>query len=240
MWKDFDTNKKLKVKKEITNKKKNKKAILFFPFWTGKSSIYRKVAKKFPNYTLVFYDYPNEILSEDVKVSLGYLKEILDDSIKLIKQLRKEGYEEITLVGSSIGSNIVIRIATKVEVDKLVLNMVDRTVAREIFDSSALRILKRKLIKHGFEKEKIDKIYRFISTEYIVNKIKNKNKLKILLFTSDTDIFCTTEELKPVIEEFKENNIDYKIKTNKFLGHILSIYTNLFFNKEIVNFIKEK
>jgi len=239
MWQDFDANKRLKIEKEITNKKKNKKAIFFYPYWTGKSTIYKGLAKKFPDYTLIFYDYPNEVMSEDVDVSRAYLKEILDDSLMKIKQLKKEGYEEITLVGSSLGADIALSLATITEVDKLVLNMLDVNMAQDIFDSSAMIILKTKLKKHGFTREKIRKIYDFISPEFLIEKIKNKKKIKILIFESKTDIFCTVEQLKPILSKLKRNNIHYRLKSNFIFGHILSIYKNLFFSKTIVKFIKE-
>ena len=239
MWNDFDTKRKLKIEKEITNKEKNKKAILFFPFWTGKSSIYKGLAKKFPDYTLVFYDYPNEVLSEDVDVSIKYLKEIIDDATELIKQLKKEKYKEIILIGSSLGSNIAIKLSTISEVDKVIVNMVDRTLAKEIFYSPALKKLKKKLQRHKFTLQKLDKIYDFVSTENNIHLIKNKKNIKFLIFESKTDIFCTLDELEPVLNKFKKNKIHYRLKINKFFGHILSIYKNLIFNKPIVNFIKE-
>ena len=185
MWKDFDAKKKLKIEREITNKKKNKKAIIFFPYWTGKSTLYRPLAKKFPDYTLIYYDYPNEVMSEDVRVSIGYLRGVLDDAIEVIKDLKKQNYKEITLVGSSLGENISLKLSTMIEVDKVILNMMDKNFASSIFDTSPLFPLKRKLMKQGFTKQKIDKIYSFISTDYLIRKIKNKKKIKFLIFLSE-------------------------------------------------------
>jgi esterase/lipase len=238
MWKKFDARKKLKIERIVTNKKKNKKAIMFFPYWTGKSRIYNGFEKKFPDYTLIFYDYPNEVLSENVKVSTDYFKEIISDAFMMIKDLRKGGYTEITLVGSSIGSNIAIKLATIIDVDKVVLNMIDRTLAKEIFYSAALKILKKKLQKHRFSLEKLDQIYNFISIEDNIKLIKNKIKIKLLVFSSNTDIFCTTEDLKPVFKKLDKEKIHYSLEINRHLGHILGIYYNLIFNKKIVNFIK--
>ena len=143
------------------------------------------------------------------------------------------------MVGSSIGADIILNLATIVNVDKLVINMLDVNMAEDIFNSPAMILLKDKLKRHGFSKNKIKKIYDFISPDNLISKIKNKPKIKLLIFESKTDIFCTVEELKPVLVRLDKNKINYKLKTNKFLGHILGIYKNLIFNKAIVNFIKE-
>jgi len=237
MWKNFDSKKGLKISKEIIERRSDK-AIIFFPFWTGNPDIYKNLAKKFPEYTLVFYDYPNEVLSEDVKLSIGYINEIIKDAENLIISLRKKRYKEIILIGSSFGSNIALKLSTKVNVDKIVLNMVDSDLAKVIFKSPALIILKKKLQKKGFTLKKLDKIYSFISAKNTILKIKNKKDLKILLFLSRNDIFCNIEESKPLIKKLNKSNINYKLKRNFIFGHILGIYKNLIFNKNIVNFIK--
>jgi hypothetical protein len=238
MWKEFDAKKKFKITKEIIEPEGSKKAIFFFPYWTGKSKIYKKIAKKFPDYTLIFYDYPNEVMSEDVKVSLKYITEILNDAYNLIKDLRKSGYKEINLIGSSFGANIALKLSTMIEVDKVVLNMLDKNFAQSTFESPALMILKKKLENQGFTLKKLNQIYSFISTDYIVPKIKNRNKIKILIFLSKSDIFCTYDEFKPELKDFNKLKIHYQIKVNRFFGHIVGIYKNLFFNKRIVKFIR--
>jgi esterase/lipase len=237
MWKKFDAKAKLKVTRKITGAKKSEKAILFFPFWSGKSDIYLNLSKNFKDYTLIYYDYPKETMSKNIKVSLNYLRQVLKDAFFLILELRKRGYKEITLVGSSLGSNISLKLATMVRVDKIVLNMIDRSLAREIFTSPALAILKKRLEKQGVTLEKMEKIYSFISTEQILPVLKKTNT-QVLLYLSKNDIFCSLEEFKPVISRLEELQIKYKLRINRFLGHILSIYKNLFFNKEIINFIK--
>lgn len=238
MWQKFDAKKKFKITKKLIKIKNSKKAIVFFPYWTGKSSIYNKLSEEFPNHTLVFYDYPNEVMSENVKVSLKYIKDILKDSSKTIKELRKQGIKEITLFGSSFGSNIALKLSTITKIDKLVLNMIDRDIAKVIFNSPAMVILKRKLKKHGFNLKTLDKIYKFISVDYNIKKIKNKN-IKILLFLSKKDIFCKLDRLEPILKQMDKLKLDYELKTHKFLGHILGIYKNLVFNKTIIDFIND-
>jgi hypothetical protein len=105
-------------------------------------------------------------------------------------------------------------------------------------DSPAMTILKNKLEKQGLTLKKVKKIYQFISTDYLIKKIKNKNKIKVMIILSKNDIFCTYDELRTELNEFKKLKIKHTIKVNRFFGHILSIYKNLLFNKKIVDFIK--
>lgn len=238
MWQEFDAKNKFKVIEKIIEPEGSKKAILFFPYWTGSSNIYKGLSEKFSDHTLVFYDYPNEVLSEDVTVSINYIKNILNDSLNVIKRLKKKGYKEIILIGSSFGSNIALKLSTMIEVDKVVLNMLDKNFAQSIFESPALIILRKKLERKGFTLNKTNKIYKFISTDYIVPKIKNRKKIKFLIFLSKSDIFCAYNQFKPELKEFDRLKISYKIKINKWFGHIIGIYKNLIFSKRIVNFIK--
>ncbi|MBD3253070.1 hypothetical protein GF386_05025 [Candidatus Pacearchaeota archaeon] len=236
MWKKFDARKKLRITKK-TIKGSNKKAIIFFPYWTGKSSIYEKLSKQFPEHTLVFYNYPNEVMSEDVKVSLNYINQLLKDSSKLIRNLRKKGIKEITLFGSSFGSNIALKLSTMIIVDKLILNMMDRDIAKVIFTSPALVILRTKLIKKGFNLDKLDKIYEFLSLDYNIKKIKNK-KMKILIFLSKTDIFCRVDDFKSIFKKMDKMKLNYQLKINRFLGHIPGIYKNIK-NHKVIDFIED-
>jgi len=221
------------------NKGIKKEAILLFPFWTGKLSAYSSLVKKLKEYDIFFCDYPNEVFSEDISLSKDCMQRILEDSSNLIKHLRKKGYKKIFLVGSSFGANLSVKLSTLVKVDKVVLNMPDRTLAREIFDSPALFLLKKRIENKGFKRKAIDKIYSFVSTEYLIHKIKNKIKIKFLIFSSTSDIFCTTHQFKPVLKKLNRNKIDYKLELNTFFGHVFGIYKNLWFNKKIVEFIKE-
>jgi predicted esterase len=239
MWKKFDARAKLKVTKKIVEEGESKKAIFFFPYWSGKSNLYEGISKNFKDYTLVYYDYPKETLSKNLKVSINYLRNILKDAFNLILDFRKRGYTEIILVGSSLGSNIALKLASMVKVEKLILNMVDRTLAMEILTSPALGILKQRLENEGVLLKNLEGIYKFISTEAVLPIIA-KTDTKILLFISKNDIFCNSEQFSPILEQLKRLKINYELKVNTVLGHILSIYKNLYFDREIVKFIKEK
>lgn len=238
MWKKFDAKKNLNIAKEIIVKRASKKAILFFPYWTGKSHIYHGLAQKFNEYTLVFYDYPNQIMSSNLLVSKKYFREILIDAFNLILDFRKKGYNEIILVGSSLGSNISLKLATMVKVDKIVLNMIDKNLALEVFSSPAMSGLRKKLETKGVKYSDLDKIYSFISPQYSL-PLLGKTNTKLLIFLSKNDIFCTLDQFSPLIKKLDELKISYRLRINTFLGHILSIYKNLFFSGEIVKFVKE-
>jgi esterase/lipase len=239
LWKKFDAKAKLKVKKRIVSNKGADKAIFFFPYWTGKSNLYNGLAKNFKDYTQVFYDYPKEIMSRNINVSIKYHRELLVDAFNLILDLRKKGFKKIVLVGSSSGSNFALKLATMVRVDKLVLNMLDRNMASGIFTSPAMSLLRKRLEKQGVTLQNLDKIYAFMSTEYLVPTLKKTNT-ELLIYLSKNDIFCTFDDFKPVISELDKFKINYKLKINRFLGHILSIYKNLFFSKNIVDFIRKE
>jgi esterase/lipase len=240
MWKKFDAKAKLKVRRKIVAaKEETKKAVLFFPYWTGESKIYRFLAHNLKEYTKVYYDYPKEIMSKNINVSLKYLRTILIDAFNLILELRKKGYNEIVLVGSSLGSNISLKLASMVKVDKIIINMIDRSLALEILKSSAMSMLRKKLQKDGLKLENLHKIYSFMATEPLLDNIKKTNA-KILMFLSKNDIFCNLSEFQPVLKKMDKLNIDYELHINKCFGHILSIYKNLFLSRRIVRFIKEE
>lgn len=240
MWKKFDARAKLKVSKKIKGNKEARKAIFFFPYWSGKSDLYNGISKKFEkDYTLVFYDYPKETLSKNVKVSMNYLRTILKDAFNLIIEFRRKGYTEIILFGSSLGSNISLKLATMVKVDKIVLNMLDRTLAIEILKSPALSGLRKKIQGEGLSLKNLEAIYEFISSEKQWEILK-KTKTKILLMISKNDIFCNEEEFQPILDKMNSLKLNYTLRVNTIFGHILSIYKNLYFSRKIVKFIREE
>jgi len=238
MWNKFDARSDLKITHKVVNGNDDR-AIFFFPYWTGDSSAYVSLSNQFPDSTHVFFDYPNQVMSANVKVSLNYIDEIIYEALVIIRELRKKNIKEIILVGSSFGSNIALKLSTLVRVEKVVLNMIDKNYARCIFESPALSILKKKLHKRGFTLVKAKKLYRFISTDYLVPKIKNKKNIHFLIFASDNDIFCPFSEFKSELRVFDKHKIDYILKRNRFFGHIGGIYKNLVFSNRIRDFIED-
>jgi esterase/lipase len=239
LWKKFDSRSNLKIKRRIAGNKKSKKAIFFFPYWTGNSNLYKKLSKDFEDYTHVFYDYPNEIFSRNIRVSNKYNREVLLDAFNLVLSLREKGYTEINAIGSSSGSNFALKLSTMVKLEKVVLNMIDKNMAQGIFESSALKSLRKKLEKKGITQQMVDKAYSFISTDYLLRDIQ-KSKSKYLVLLSKNDIFCPSKEFEPLLKLMDEKEVDYSLKKNNILGHILGIYWNIFVSKKIQKFILDK
>lgn len=237
MWKEFDRKANLKIRKKIIDNKSDK-AVIMFSYWTGTSRIYiplmTRLGKK---YNYILYEYPNEIMSKDAKLSINYIKEILADAAKTIKQLRKDGVKEISLVGSSFGSDLSLKLANSLKVDKIILNMMDRNIAICVFESPVLSLLKNSFMRQGIKLKELDKLYHFISPEYNISHIK-KSKVKILIIISKNDIFCNYEEIKPFLDILKKKRVRYTLHKHRFLGHVLSMFYNLSFPGRILRFIK--
>jgi esterase/lipase len=237
VWKKFDKKRNLKVNKRIIGQ--GDKAVFFFPYWTGKSKFYDSTVKKLgKDYTCVLYDYPKEIFSKDAQVSIKYLIEVLTDAKKTIQELKKEGVKEITLVGSSLGSDISLALAKSTKVDKIVINMLDRNFVKPIFESPAFPHLRKYYEKHGITYKMMNKIYRFISPEYNINTKKEKD-VKMLILISKHDVFCTYDELKPLLKKFDAKGVKYELHINGWLGHVMGMYWNIKFSRRILNFIKK-
>jgi len=238
MWKQFDAKRRLTV----THKKEEvagaTKAILFFPYWTGNSGLYKRFARQFPNHTKVYFDYPNEVVSANIATSIGYIKRIVYEANIVIRNLRRKGIQEITLFGSSFGSNIALKLATMTKIDKVILNTIDKNYVHAMMNSPALIVLRKKLLRAGFTIKKLDAIYKFISTDYLVPKIKNEEHVQLLICTSNTDIFCPHKEFEDEIRELDKRKISYELVRSRVIGHILSIYWNVYLNKKVRRFIE--
>jgi esterase/lipase len=237
-WSKFDRRADLKIKKQIIEGN-NHKAVFCFPFWLGKSSCYNKIIKMLgDSYTFVLYDYPKEVLSKDAQVSVNYIKRIINDAKCAIEELKKKGITEVTLIGTSFGSDVALKLADSVKVDKVVLNMLDTNFALSSFESPVMSGLKRYYQRQGITLHQLDKLYHFISPEYNLGNLK-KYKPKMLIFAARNDIFCTYEELKPLIRKIEDKGVPVEFHLDRMGGHILNLVRHLWFPNRIVEFIRE-
>lgn len=237
-WNKFDRRANLKVTKEIIEGS-NHKAVFCFPFWLGKSEYYDKVVKALGDeYTFVLYDYPKEIVSKDTDVSIRYIKKIIKDAKETIGELKKKkGITEITLIGSSFGSDVALKLADSVRVDKVVINMLDTNFVKSTFENPVMGSLKRYYQKQGITLHQLDKLYHFISPEYNIGNL-SKYKPQMLIFAARNDIFCSYKELEPLIRKIENKGVAVELHVDYWDGHVLGLLKHLWFPYRIVDFVR--
>ena len=67
----------------------------------------------------------------------------------------------------------------------------------------------------------------------------NATKFRSLKYSNDTSDGGSSRQpyMKVELKDLDKLKINYKLVKNSFLGHIVSIYKNLWFNKKIVKII---
>jgi esterase/lipase len=232
--KKYKETKDIKISKKIIGNKNSKKLIVFFSYWAGTSKVYEKLSNKLNDYKCVLYEYPSSVVSNDLKKSTKIINDLIKDASTLLKKHQK-GYK-IILIGSSFGSSIVIDLATKFSVDKIVLNTFGNNIGKMLSHNPIFNSENEEYIPNCHEEKLLYEKFKFISIDHNIKKLKSK-KTKFLIFLSKNDTFCQADNCKGIIKYLENKNYDVKFYISNHLGHLLTIYKNLYLNKKIIKFV---
>ncbi len=217
----------------------NEKVIFLMTGWHMSAWMYSLFSQVLAsnNFYCITYGYDSNVFSPDIDKTNTQLKIIRDSVLEEIKKLKKEGYEEFSIFGTSLGSMISLMIADKSkDISKIILNTVGIDVAENVWDWDKLNpVFKNELLAQGLTIEKLKQKWKEITPAENINNLKGK---KILVYLAEKDEIIPFKLGMRLINEFDKKNYDYKLIKNKKLNHFFTGLYNLSNPKVYLDFLK--
>jgi len=217
----------------------NKKVIFLLAGWCNKLWMYWIFSKiiAMNGFYCITYAYDVDVLSPDTKKTLKHFSDLRDSILKKISKLKKEGYKEFSIFGTSLGSVISLMVANNSpEISKVILNAVGADLAETVWSwDKIIPSFKDRLLKQGLTLSKLKKEWRKIAPINNIHNLKNKN---ILVYLSKKDEVIPFGLGKKLVREFDKKNYNYTLVVNNKLRHLNTCAYNLFKVNVYLNFLK--
>lgn len=217
----------------------NRKVVFLMTGWHIRLwmySLFSRILVK-NNFYCITYAYDSDVFSPDIEKTNTQLKIIRDAVLDDIKRLKKEGYSDFSIFGTSLGSMISLMIADKSpEINRIILNTTGIDVVDNVWAWDKVNpVFKNALIAGGITIEKLRKQWREITP---ANNIDNLRGKKILVYLAENDEIIPYKLGMRLINEFDKKNYDYKLIKNKKLNHFFTGLYNLSNPKVYLDFLK--
>lgn len=221
------------IKKEYRETKGSKRIYIILGGWHEASwlsdILKRKIIKK--KYSYLHYKIKPEILS--VKAGLTY-KAFMGIKKKVIADIKsiKDKFSEIIVIGTSLHTTSAPMIVNNCkEVSKIILVCPGHCLAESLWKGIRTQNLKEAFIKQGINLEKLKKIWKDLAPENNINKMVGK---EVVIYNSKLDKSIPYWCGNILIKKMRKIGINPIVKTNKYLGHYLTILYFYLFNNEIL------
>lgn len=218
--------------------KQNKKVIFLLAGWQNKIWMYGLFAKILARngYYCIAYAYNNSVLSPDTKKTVMYLTDVRNNILNRIGELKKEGYTDFSIFGTSLGSVIALMVANKTpDISKVILNTPGIDMAQTIWGWDKVKTyFKKALIEQNFTLEKLIAVWKPISPSSNIDNLHGK---RILVYLSKNDRMIPYHQGQKLVRELESKKYDVKVITNNHVGHLLAGALNLLKAKTYLEFL---
>ena len=138
-----------------------------------------------------------------------------------MKNLKKGGIKQFTVIGTSVGSMVAIKTANhEPAVKKLILNTPGNCQAEIIWSSIRLRYIKKYLEKQGMSITKLKKLWEEMLPENNLDKLKGK---ELFINLSRADLVVPYANGQKLVGKMREIGLNPTVMENNNLGHYLTI-----------------
>ena len=218
--------------------KKSKKALFILPHWMGGILPYKILINKLKDdYTIVIYQLPNMILSDNIGTTIKYFDESQKNINNLANSLKNKGYRDFSILGSSLSCCLALMVANSDDkFKKIVLNLVGSDLAECVWCSNSpmVRNIKNKIAKKGIGLNNLKLYWKNISP---INNIKNIKNRELLIFLSKNDKIIKYDYGQKFLDAIKKEKIKHKLEIDHIFGHYLSGFKQLQFQNRISSFL---
>ena len=221
------------IRKEYRETKGSKRVYIILGGWHENhwlsDVLKRKTLKK--GYSFLHYKIKPEILSAKVgltyKAFMGIKKKVIADIKKI-----KNKFSEIIFIGTSLHAISAPMIVNNCkEVNKIILVCPGHCLAESLWNGIRTQNLKEDFIKQGITLKKLKKIWKDLAPENNINKMGGK---EIVIYNSQSDEVIPYWCGNRLVKKMRKIGINPIVKTNKYLGHYLTITHFFLFNNEIL------
>lgn len=219
--------------------KNNKKIIFLICGWPGKIWHYRLTAKALDlhGFQSIVYEYDNSILSSSIKNTINNTTRIKKDVLKEVKILKKKGFKDFSIFGTSYGSIISFMIGNESEdISKIIINLIGVDLAEVVWtwDKGKDSLVKKGIISKNVTLQQLKKNWHHLSP---INNLKNLSSKKILFYMAEKDEVIPYELQKRLLEELTKINKNIQVERDIKYNHFISAMMNLLNYKKYIKFL---
>ncbi|MDE2591031.1 MAG: prolyl oligopeptidase family serine peptidase [Patescibacteria group bacterium] len=208
--------------------KQNKRVIFLLAGWQNKLWMFRVFAALLAlnGFYCITYAYDDDVFSSDTEKTVRNILHVRDGILSKIVLLRKEGYSDFSIFGTSLGSVIALLVANvSPDISKIILNTTGYDFAETVWSwNSGNQYFKKELQSKHFTLEKLQVVWAPINPGQNIDAIHGG---KFLVYLSKKDEIIPYRFGVQLVDRLKENGNECTIITNKTLGHILAGIYNL-------------
>lgn len=219
--------------------KNNKKIIFLICGWPGKIWHYFLTAKilERKGFQSIIYEYDEDILTSSIENTIKNTNVIKNDVLKEIINLKKYGFKDFSIFGTSYGSIISFIIANKEKsFSNLIINLTGADLAETVWTWDKGR---DGLVKKGIKKQNISLIKLKQKWDELspINNINNLKKFKVLFYLAKKDDVIPFRMQNRLLTELLKITPNIKVVINNKHNHLISALINLLRYKIYLNFL---
>lgn len=172
--------------------------------------------------SFLVYRFPMDILTSDYKSTHDSFKKMQSDIDSDLADLKKKyNFNEIEIMGFSLGCVPTLMITNgNPLINDVKLIVPGHCLAESLWFGIRTDDLKREFEKKGVTMERLKEYWKDLAPENNIDKLEGK---EISIFLSETDIVIPYKFGMKLVEALGKNNLPFKLKTNKHLGHYLTV-----------------
>jgi esterase/lipase len=219
--------------------KNNQKVIFLLSGWGNKQIFFWPIAKflQSKGFYCITLAFDKNFFSWDIKKTVKNFAFAKETILKEIKILKKQGYKQFYIFGTSLGSVLSIMIANNSkDVSKVILNLIGDDLAEIIWTwNKAVPGFKKELIKNKITKKIVKEMWKELSP---VNNLTNLKSKRFLIFLSKKDKIIPYEFGQRFLREMKKKELGFELYENNHLGHFGTATYNLLRSRTYLDFLK--
>lgn len=219
--------------------KNNKKIIFLICGWPGKIWHYHLTAKALDlhGFQSIVYEYDDDILSSSIEKTIKNTTSIKKEVLKEIKILKKKGFKDFSIFGTSYGSIISFMIGNESEdISKIIINLIGADLAEVVWTWNKGKdgLVKKGIISQNITLQQLKKNWHHLSP---VNNLKNLRSKKILFYMAKKDEVIPYKLQKRLLEELIKVNKNVQVEHDIKYNHFISAMINLLNYKKYIKFL---
>jgi len=223
------------IKKEFKYKKGSSILYAIVPPWHVELGISRVLKKKIlaNKDSYIDYVFSPEILStypNTAKKCYNIIKKTVRSDLN--KLSKKYGFSKIVIIGISLGCVNALMIANNNPlVKKIILIAPGHCLAESLWNGVRTQKLRQEFEKKGINLEKLKKAWKTLAPENNISGLMGK---EIYVYLSKADEAIPYYCGKSLVESMIKKGLKPNVKTNKYLGHYLTVLKFMFFPKKFL------
>ncbi len=229
-----------RIKKDFLHIQGSDTLYVMLPSWSGTLELLAPT-KKFvteSRKSYLAYQFPVEILSDDYQLTkdcFDLINQLVRTEIADLKN--KYSFSRCIINGKSLGSVNATMIANNnKDIDEVVLLTAANCLAESVWTGCRTIHLRKSYQQQGIDLEKLKELWFTLAPENNLNFINKK----VSLYLSEADDVIPYNLGQILVQKMKAVGLKLDLRTNKYLGHYLTLIYSYLFPKRFIKLSNKK